>query len=87
MEMRFYVGTDPAVEERNHAYYQAKLFLIAEGSKKTPHPTKKPNKTGPVQECSVRLEYSCSLTTCRVKSPSLLGGAQVPQACSATQSL
>lgn len=34
MEMRFYVGTDPTVEERSHAYYQEKLFLMAEGSKK-----------------------------------------------------
>lgn len=32
--MSFYVGTDPAVEERSHANYQEKLFLIAEGSQK-----------------------------------------------------
>lgn len=25
MEMRFYVRTDPAVEKRNHAYYQERL--------------------------------------------------------------
>lgn len=64
MEMRFHVGTDPAVEERSHAYYQEKLFLMAEGSQKT-----HPNKTGPVQESSVKLKYSCSLTTCRGEEP------------------
>lgn len=33
-EDSFYVGTDSAVEERSHANYQEKLFLMAEGSQK-----------------------------------------------------
>lgn len=59
MEMRFYVGTDPAVEERNHAYYQEKLFLMAEGTQKTPEikknpTTKKTPTTNPTKQALFR---------------------------------
>lgn len=37
---------------------------MAEGSQKN-----KPNQTDPVQESSMRLKYSCSLTTCRGEEP------------------
>lgn len=64
MEMRFYVGTDSAVEERSHAYYQEKLFLMAEGSKKQKTLSWGWSTTAPSQPA-------------KVKSPTLLR-AQVP---------
>lgn len=52
--MSFYVGTDPAVEERSHANYQEKLFLIAEGSQKKKKIKKRPCSGDP-HETEVQL--------------------------------
>lgn len=67
--MSFYLGTDPAVGERSHAYYQEKLFLMAEGSQKKGKKEKR--KKDLVQASCVRLKYIAPSQPAEVKSSPL----------------